>query len=177
MSEEIKYEAVFGDQSLFDGVSCAAIIVIKSNSTGRYTITENECSDIVKLNVCQPDIEIAMRRIIKTPVWTKADQQAGKLPEVGAIIHFTNDIKDVEFAGSSADRKSWVFKCSDGSMMFAPESCFKPIETPEERAKREEDEFVKSILKNEMPDSSQLWLDAVAFGARATYRKLKMTEL
>ena len=174
----MKYEAVLGNQDLFDGVSCAAIIVIKSNGTGRYTITENECSDIIKLNVCQPDIEIAMRRIIQEPKrWTIEDQKAGRLPDVGAEVQFNFYQSSVVRQGiiKYIDEQVAVIQTEDVTRPFCYETCkvvFTPLETPEEKAQREEKEFVRSFFGYRDFDiniESNPFVD----GLLAAYRKLK----
>ena len=146
MSKEMKYEAVFCFFYLFDGVSCAAIIVIKSNGTGRYTITENECSDIIKLNVCQPDIEIAMRRIIQEPKrWTVEDQKAGRLPEVGAeLLHESEGC--VNFVGEFDFR--WMLRTKEGGLYLAEKFYCSPIETPEEKSARLREEWCIKALSS-----------------------------
>ena len=171
MSKEMKYEAVFGDQDLFYGVSCAAIIVIKSNGTGRYTITENECSDIIKLNVCQPDIEIAMRRIIREPKrWTAEDQKVGRLPDVGAeLLHESEGY--VNFVGEFDFR--WMLRTKEGGLYLAEKFYCSPIETQEEKAERLEDEFVNELMKDgKVIYTSSEQLAMCRKTARAAYRKL-----
>ena len=85
----MKYEAVFGDQSLFDGVSDEAIIVIK-NDNSKYVITDRERSDVFQLTLCQPNLYIAMRRIIQdTSPWTMQDKKQGILPHVGSVVIHT----------------------------------------------------------------------------------------
>ena len=89
---EIKYEPVFGPQELFDGAPDDAEMAyetanhvrgyykkcnsLKFFSNGKWVRVLNEKAMIIH----------AMRRIIKVPTWTKADQLAGKLPEVGAKV-------------------------------------------------------------------------------------------
>lgn len=154
----MKYEAVFGNQELFNGVSCAAIIVIKSNSTGRYTITENECSDIVKLNVCQPDIEIAMRRIIQEPKrWTVEDQKAGRLPEVGAMYDVSGRIVEHLGVGVLSNSKTFYFRFPSGDCGLCDAILIKPLETPEEKAERLRSEWSKDAAKKYKDDGENVW--------------------
>ena len=167
---EIKYEAVFGDQLLFNDVSDKAVIVIKNNDS-KYVITEHESSDYFHLSLCQPDSYIAMRRIIKMPVWTQDDKDVGRLPEVGCkcvgilseaikrVVHVNKHIVAVE-------NEKTLNVCN-----FTHEEFFrnhKPIETPAEKAQRLEDEFVESTCRQNEQHST-LYSD----GVRAAYRKLK----
>ena len=80
---EIKYEAVFGDQSLFDGCSKYAVLAI-SDMTPVASIVEFFEDDNLNFETFDVDsrrLKVAMRRIIKTPVWTHADNEAGRLRE------------------------------------------------------------------------------------------------
>ena len=83
---EIKYEAVFGDQSLFDGAPDDVDLI--GHSGGHYKNTPNGILYCGGCTFTADELRntgfIAMRRIIKTPVWTVADQLAGRLPEIGA---------------------------------------------------------------------------------------------
>ena len=144
---EIKYEAVFGDQLLFNDVSDKAVIVIKNNNS-KYVITENESSDCFHLSLCQPDMYIAMRRIIKEPKrWTVADQKAGRLPEVGA--HLLTEGNLAEFIGLSNANNNWCFRRLDGEhgIQTANKDWFAPIETPAEKAARLKSEWCAKAAK------------------------------
>ena len=138
----MKYIPVFGDQLLFNDVSDKAVIVIKNNNS-KYVITENESSDCFHLSLCQPDTYIAMRRIIKEPKrWTWGDKKEGRLPEVGAeLIHKTKGI--CYFVGVGlVENVCWALKLQSGLIYIAEKSWCSPIETPAEKAKRLEDEWI-----------------------------------
>ena len=142
----MKYIPVFGDQLLFNDVSDKAVIVIKNNNS-KYVITENESSDCFHLSLCQPDTYIAMRRIIKEPKrWTWGDKKEGRLPEVGAeLIHKTIGI--CYFVGVGlAENACWALKLQSGLIYIAAKSWCSPIKTPEERAKREREEWCSKAL-------------------------------
>ena len=179
MSEQIKYEAVFGDQALFDDVdhSCEGI-----STSGRWLRFNHSQDGIVEAFDDDSKVwvffgvtctVIAMRRIIKTPIWTKADQQAGKLPEVGAeLLHESEGY--VNFVGEFDFR--WMLRTKEGGLYLAEKFYCSPIETPEERAKREEVEFVLS-QSLDLPPLTENEFRCYQQGLRAAYRKLKMPEV
>ena len=138
MSEQYKYEPIFGDQSLFDGAPEDAVSVRYGKS--EYIFDSEE----IKATTGQlRDVPVvAMRRIIPAPKrWTMEDQKAGRLPEVGSMICFINDMKQVEFAGTDGGNYLWYFKRDSGAFGSAYFNCFKPIETTEEKARRERREW------------------------------------
>ena len=135
---EIKYEAVFGDQSLFDGMMDDCEFASEeygySFANGRLCYCEryNEKAgwslSFKSRLTFKPS---AMRRIIRTPTWTVADQKAGKLPEVGAKY----TAGDFELACIFVDSLGDVWGSSGSGRVkcHAPED-IRPIETPEEKA-------------------------------------------
>lgn len=169
MSEEIKFQYLIGNETNFkklDDLTDSVIAIIQYGEDDFCCITDvNEI----------PKIEgnlIAMRRIIKTPLWTKADKEAGRFPEVGAKVCYLG----IEYEVLATDKNSVCFIGVDKELYIASKSSCKPIETPEERAKREEDEFVDSnIVGVEFKDNSDL--SFYRKGLRAAYRKLKMPEV
>ena len=85
----MKYEAVFGDQSLFDNASDDAVLAIKETISERIHFVTNK--GWIKSGLKHEryigisDNGIAMRRIIPEPKrWTIEDKKAGCIPEVGA---------------------------------------------------------------------------------------------
>ncbi len=175
--ETIKYEAVFGDQSLFDnaiGDSVAAInhgdVVFCFNSYNAFLIEVMKCNDLPLSYIP----EFAMRRIIKTPVWTKADKDAGRLPEVGSKVEYVlnNEFNIIAPADEFENRDILQIlahvQSESGCMCVAVYNerahtttqlvieCIKPIETPEERAQRLRDEWcfeVRNMSKGELYDA------------------------
>lgn len=145
---EIKDEPILGNQSLFNCAPEDAVCVIKTNDGNKYFFSEND-SKAFGIYLCfAGQLEISMRRVIRTPVWTKADQLAGKLPEVGAkvdggVVVFVNGFNVITELESGA-----VIVSSPKTFL----NTFKPIESPEERAKREADEWV-----------SKAWSETAAF--------------
>lgn len=192
MSEEIKFDPLFGPQELFfDGMD-DVVCVSKNNETGEkfhYTSIDIALRDLDRYEG-DSDFTVAMRRIIKTPVWTKEDHQAGKLPEVGAAISARvvmmvdedgdciYEIVTAYFLGvDNVDSELWHVRLLNGRIIDARIDDCNPIEKPEERAKREEDEVVKLLLSENVPDSSFEWRCLFERGVRAAYRKFKMSEV
>ena len=162
----MKYEPVFGDQSLFDGAPSGGFYMATEDGGVQYLsrgpLNGDRCKYI-------DGYLIAERRIIAEPKrWTLEDKRAGRLPEVGSevILRVNGEIATV-----NAKNKNIVcLTFSDGGLSPFNVERIDPIETPEEKAKREEDEFVSLVEfeYNKMPNE-------VSFraGIRAAYRKLK----
>ena len=135
---DIKYEPVFGDQAFFDGAPEDAVYV----RYGRDTFIFN--SEINCHVGSLRDIPVvAARRIIKTPVWTKADQLAGKLPEVGAEVMCMDDSLH-EFVGESIHES--LRERKTGKIFHIQKSSVKPIETDTERQQRLREEWCSKAL-------------------------------
>ena len=145
---EIKYEAVFGDQSLFDGAPLDTELV--GNNGGFY---KNSPDGPIYCGGCTFTTDeyrnigfIAARRIIRTPTWTVADQKAGKLPEVGCRVDFCHKLNTNWRTGEIKyiDDLIAVIKADDNDRPFVYEVDrveFKPIESPEEKEKRLREEW------------------------------------
>ena len=134
---------------------------------------------------------------IKTPVWTEIDRRSKKLPPVGVIVKWVNEsytagtvgatYPDVgtdvlilaETDNANFSKKGVVFKWHTKHGVLTSFTTramdFSPIETPEEKSQREEDEFVKSEMKN--TTLSMEWSCVYERGLRTAYRKLKMPEV
>ena len=84
-----------------------------------------------------------------TKRWTWEDKKAGRLPDVGAeLIHKTKGI--CYFVGVGlVENACWALKLQSGLIYIAEKSWCSPIETPAEKAQREEDEFVDYVLHHE----------------------------
>jgi hypothetical protein len=166
----MKYEAVFGNQELFDGAGTftGLDVVVHSIASGIKSCAR--LSDLTPESLRNHPV-CAMRRIIKEPKrWTWEDKKAGRLPEVGSIVSsvaygYTCYVVAID----SNSRHIWCQfpDQSVGSCMIFE---INPIETPSEKVKREEDEFVDVIVSeyNKMPSSTSF-----KAGIRAAYRKLK----
>ena len=163
----MKYEAVFGDYK-FSSPACEVAM-------------QSSFGEIIEMGFTKPLVipegwgVIAMRRIIPEPKrWTVEDKKAGRLPEVGCDIQYIESQKRVSVIAINSNEIVLLAK-SNGSKFFVldPDSLlqyYNPVETPEEKAQREEDEFVFLVESeyNKMPNE-------ISFkaGIRAAYRKLK----
>lgn len=152
---EIKYDPVFGDQALFDGAPEDAeavgggkplqdALVFYKFSDGEFQYKYEAEIDDWKVSTCKHPQSVikAMRRIIRTPIWTVEDQQAGRLPEVGAKI----DGGTVVFVNSF----NIVVELDSGAVIVSSHKTFlavhKPIETDAERQQRLREEWVDSAI-------------------------------
>lgn len=181
----MKYEPVFGDQSLFDGASKDAVIAIKRPFISGVRSEEiyffsSTFDAVMKAgssfnfnNVILKTDEYAERRIISEPKrWTWEDKKAGRLPEVGA--KYISD--DTEFTCHYIDKSGYVWGHTKNDDVWCRSvGEIIPIETPEEKARREEDEFVGEHDESSpgvvCMDSSHR--KCYELGKRAAYRKLK----
>lgn len=142
---EIKYEAVFGPQYLFKLPETEIIVV-----GPRGDKTESNI-DLMIGNTQDGYVIVAMRRIIKTPVWTVVDQKAGRLPEVGCLAEHVKSHYKVEIL---AIRNGYLVVLLCGSETQEPVvvpidaflQYYQPIETPAEKAQRLRSEWVNTAL-------------------------------
>ena len=182
-NNDIKYKAIFGDMAQFNGMMPDCEFVDGTYGYKRvgkafyYCERHNEkCGWSLSKKLRIDFRPIAMRRIIKEPNrWTVEDQKAGRLPEVGAeLIHKTRGI--CYFVGVGLNENAcWALKLQSGLIYIAEKSWCQPIETTAEKAQREENEFVKSEMKD--TTLSIEWACIYERGVRAAYRKLKAPEV
>jgi len=170
----MKYEAVFGDQSLFFDAHRDCEMVgnghhkVENGKLMVWNFSEKYWAESYtnKITIA------AMRRIIADPKrWTVADQKAGRLPEVGSLVEWNDcGVKLKVTIESAFFNKNCAFSFEGRGIGIAEIFDLSPIETPEEKAEREEDEFVSLVESkyNHMPNE-------ISFraGIRAAYRKLK----
>ena len=226
----MKYEMIFGDQSLFDNASDGAVLAIKDTTSGRIHFFTNDgwikSGLKYERHIGTNDNGIAMRRIIKDKVddenelenlywefdsqrskkitderllfkgklryyasiasvdkntkepnrWTWEDKKAGRLPEVGTKAMQCHEYCTVDILSV---HHGYIVVCNSNIDDSRPVSfeiekfieLFNPIETPAEKAQREEDEFVKSEMKD--TTLSIEWACIYERGVRDAYRKLK----
>ena len=146
--ETIKYEAVFGDQSLFEYAPVDCIFVVRLQDGNKFYYGEYPKTTTDPFFVVQSDyITFAMRRIIKTPVWTVSDQKAGRLPEVGTKCRQGHKYEIV----IAVTEKFVVTECQDMSVCTTRKDVFmrsyNPIETTEERAQRLREEWKNNVIE------------------------------
>lgn len=144
---EIKYEAVFGPQELFDCASDDAVLAIKDTTSGRIHSFTNDGWVKSGLkherHIGTSDNQIAMRRIIKTPAWTREDKQVGRPPEVGSIFTYKNETLTCHFIDCNGE--IWAHDIDNNVVTPLLRDC-RPIETPTEKAQRLEDEWVNKAF-------------------------------
>lgn len=154
----IKYEAVFGDQGLFDrndapedceiiGDCCYKVICGEVNV---WNFSEKRWCDHYKSSfLC-----LAMRRIIADPKrWTVEDKKAGRLPEVGCECWHckSKSVKSV-----IAVTATHIVINANNSVGVAPRfllhdefmQYYMPIETPDEKAARLREEWCIKALSS-----------------------------
>ena len=151
---EIKYEPVFGDQALFDGMMGDCEFASEeygymfANGALYYCERYNEKAGWALS--CKSHLTFkpsAMRRIIRTPTWTVADQKSGKLPGVSCRVNFCHKLNANWRTGEIKyiDDQVIVIKTDDVARPFVYEVErveFKPIESPEEKVARMREEWV-----------------------------------
>ena len=153
----MKYEAVFGDQSLFDGLMTDCEFASEeygySFANGRLYYCERYNEKAGWSLSCKSHLTFkpsAMRRIIRTPKrWTVEDQKAGKLPEVGSRIYVPIMLGEQTVIYSSekvivsiSDNEGAVTRTEVRSI-----DRIKPIESPEEKAARLRKEWCVAASK------------------------------
>ena len=154
---EIKYEAVFGLQELFNGAQ-NDIVAVRLNdyqciSYGYLTQEKLDALSVAELKAIPV---VAMRRIISTPAWTVADHKAVGLPEVGCRIYvpMMHEEQNVIYSSekvivSISDNEGAVTRTEVGSI-----DRIKPIESPEEKAARLREEWCRKCTSQFYPRGS-----------------------
>ena len=148
--EKINPAQVFGDQRLFDGAPEECFCVAR-NAYGDRIFYKTECGALfwlynnewkpLQVMSCTP---LAMRHIIKEPVWTVADQQAGRLPEVGSTFTYKNETLTCHFI--DCDGAIWAHDINDRIVTPWLKDC-QPIESPEEKAQRLREEWKNNVIE------------------------------
>ena len=173
--EKINPAQVFGDQRLFDGAPEECFCVAR-NAYGDRIFYKAECGALfwlyndewkpLQVMSCTP---LAMRRIIKTPVWTVADQKEGRLPEVGSIFTYRDETLTCHFI--DGDGEIWAHDIDNKIVTPLLRDC-RPIETPAEKAQRLEDEFFEQVkLEGMNANTPQKTSSLFELGVRIAYRK------
>lgn len=150
---EIKYEAVFGPQELFDGTMGDCEFASEeygykfANGTLYYCERYDKKAEWSLSRKRHLTFKpLAMRRIIKTPVWTMEDKQAGRLPEVGSLVLYGKSV--IEFLGVGVNANYWACRYPTGVVSLRESYAIKPIETAEEKAARLREEWCIKALSS-----------------------------
>ena len=150
----MKYEAVFGDQKRFNEQNNEmAEVMLWHDCLGPNFVSLKELSRMnLEGAIPHGSVVLAMRRIIRTPTWTVADQEAGKLPEVGCRVNFCHKLNTNWRTGEIKyiDDQVTVIKADDILRLFVYEIErveFKPIESPEEKAARLREEWKNNVIE------------------------------
>ena len=152
---DIRYEPVFGDQTLFnDGPDDAEMVAIYALRLKRwYKLQDGECylyqgkgQSWKRCRNGYPGLPLlAQRRIIRTPVWTKSDQMAGKLPEVGCIVR-VSPTENAKVVAVNTKMSVMAVQCNDESIDVLDIHEILPFETDAERQQREREEWCSKAL-------------------------------
>ena len=151
---EIKYEAVFGPQELFEGMMDDCELVCGEYG---YKVKVSDLFYCEKYNqrygwskstksVLQLHPVTAMRRIIRTPTWTVADQKAGRLPDVGAFYDAEGCRVKHLGVGAAGYEDIFHFEYPSGACGCSNKIFIKPIETPEEMEARLRSEWCNRAM-------------------------------
>ena len=154
---EIKYEAVFGPQELFDGSPVDCEFAVKTKRFGIEWYKSSKDAVITAFQLASTEvIDVAMRRIIRTPTWTVADKKAGRLPEVGTMVKETKYKVSPQMPSGLGDgyeckvlgiyEGEVCLQFDDGSMRIDSVNNIEPIETDKEKAERLRDEWAESAI-------------------------------
>ena len=139
----MKYEAVFGNQDLFDGAGTFTGLDVVVHSIASGIKSYARLSDLTPESLRNYPV-CAMRRIIQEPKrWTVEDHKAGLLPDVGAeLLHESEGY--VNFVGEFDFR--WMLRTKEGGLYLAEKFYCSPIETPEEKAERLRNEWINEAI-------------------------------
>ena len=145
----MKYEMIFGDERRFNEQNNEmAEVMLWHDCLGPNFVSIKELSRMnLEGAIPHGSVVLAMRRIIRTPTWTAADQKAGKLPEVGVMLNHKTQ-GECTFIGTGVDNKSyWALKLKNDLIYIAEKNWCAPIELPEEKAARLREEWCSTASK------------------------------
>ena len=142
--------------------------------SSKIEIFSDDALNFETVDIDSRRFKLAMRRIIKEPKhWTWEGKKAGRLPDVGCRVDFCHKLNTNWRTGEIKyiDNQVAVIKEDDIDRTFIYDFDrveFNPIETPEEKVQREQEEFVASF-NSEKYSNPTLYRE----GLRDAYRKLK----
>ena len=152
----MKYEMIFGDETLFDGApDDAEYAGWFCQETRWYMILNGKILFSDGGTWCTSDNPYlsadiaAVRRIIKEPKrWTLEDKKAGRLPEVGSLVEWNDcGVKLKVTIESAFFNKSCAFSFEGRGIGIAEIFDLSPIETPAEKAARLKSEWCAKAAK------------------------------
>ena len=167
-----KIEEVPDSQLVTDGMPS---FYVGSSGACTHKMAESDipvwCNDVDDTCTAMGFINDCLRLTRKPNRWTIADQKAGRLPDVGCMVMVTSVDECASVAAINNDAVCVVFH--DGEFTTLHKSGISPLETPEEKAERLEDEFVNELMKDgQVIYTSSEQLAMCRKTARAAYRKL-----
>ena len=145
----MKYEMIFGDDDFSGQSNELAEVKLWNDLLGPNFVSMEElhCMSAGGL-IPRGSVILAMRRIIRTPTWTAADQKAGKLLDVGCRIYVPIMFEEQTVIYSS--EKVIVSISDNGGAVTRTEvssiDLIKPIESQEEKSARLKDEWVEAAI-------------------------------
>ncbi|WP_320152974.1 hypothetical protein [uncultured Tolumonas sp.] len=168
MSEEVKFEYLIGDEQKFKEATDVVVAIIQYGENDFCWLTDINEVPSVDGNL------IALRRIMHTPIWARADWKAGMLPEVGGECrHCQSKLVKSVIAVTATHIVIDANNGVDPDVLRHDEfmQYYVPIETQEEKAARLEEEFVDSMIDDIHPKSN-ITAHSIEIVARAAYRKI-----
>lgn len=185
-----KITPVFGPQELFDGADDDIEFAVEYCESERAS---NGCRSVHFIKEIKRALEfvqsvhvtaIAHRRVedAQEPKrWTVEEKKAGRLPASGCkAIYIPESFAMCSCDVIHVDGNKACIKCENNHSMHSDwfgvvdVTTLIPIETPEEKAQREEDEFVNSVMQEEYdPNMSEEAKECTLHAIRVTYRRLK----
>ena len=146
----MKYEAVFGNQELFDGAGTFTGLDVVVHSIASGIKSYARLSDLTPESLRNHPV-CAMRRIIAEPKrWTVEDRKAGKLPPIGSKYLAGSDKREFTCLvhGKGNGTVSVIgFNSDDEVTGYQVQYCY-PIESPEEKAARLREEWCIKALSS-----------------------------
>ena len=151
-----KYTPVFGPQELFDNAPEHVEVIRFNDYSKEYLWGDLNTVKLLTSKELKVIPIVAMRRIVRTPIWSLADQKAGRLPEVGSLVEYfaNNEHDDTEVTAQwrggdeleilrhqNKNKAFAVFNRRTEQSSNLIIDCMRPIKIPEEKAARLREEW------------------------------------